>query len=98
MKSLKEYKAQCMKDPAFAKAYEEIQPEMAVIQAIIDARESCHMTQKELSERTGIAQTEISKLENGNRNPSIKLLQRLANGLNMNLKIIFEPKKELQNA
>lgn len=87
-----------MKDPAFAAAYEEIQPEMAIIQAIIDARESCHMTQKELSERTGIAQTEISKLENGNRNPSIKLLQRLANGLNMNLKIIFEPKKELQNA
>jgi len=98
MKSLKAYKTQCMKDPAFAAAYEEIQPEMAIIQAIIDARESCHMTQKELSERTGIAQTEISKLENGNRNPSIKLLQRLANGLNMNLKIIFEPKKELQNA
>lgn len=98
MKSLKAYKTQCMKDPVFAAAYEEIQPEMAIIQAIIDARESCHMTQKELSERTGIAQTEISKLENGNRNPSIKLLQRLANGLNMNLKIIFEPKKELQNA
>ena len=95
--TLKEYKAEQMKDPAFAAAYEEIQPEMAVIRAIVEAREASHLTQQELSKRTGIAQTEISKLENGNRNPSIKLLQRLADGLNMRLKIIFEP-KELQNA
>ena len=82
-----------MKNPAFAAAYEEIQPEMAVIRAIVEAREASHLTQQELSERTGIAQTEISKLENGNRNPSIKLLQRLAAGMQMNLKIVFEPKQ-----
>ena len=70
--TLKEYKAEQMKDPAFAAAYEEIQPEMAVIRAIVEAREASHLTQQELSKRTGIAQTEISKLENGNRNPSIK--------------------------
>jgi transcriptional regulator with XRE-family HTH domain len=91
--TLKEYKAEQMKDPAFAAAYEEIQPEMAVIRAIVEAREASHLTQQELSKRTGIAQTEISKLENGNRNPSIKLLQRLAAGMQMNLKIIFEPKQ-----
>ncbi len=60
-----------MNDPEFTKAYEEIQPEMNVIRAIIDARISQNITQKELAERTGIAQTEISKLENGTRNPSI---------------------------
>ena len=80
-----------MKNPAFAAAYEEIQPEMAIIRAIVEAREASHLTQKELSERTGIAQAEISKLENGSRNPSIKLLQRLAAGMRMNLKIVFEP-------
>ena len=62
--NLKEYKTKKMNDPEFAKAYEEIQPEMNVIRAIIDARISQNMTQKELAERTGIAQTEISKLEN----------------------------------
>lgn len=51
------------------------------------------MTQKELSERTGIAQTEISKLENGTRNPSIKLLQRLADGMDMVLNVTFTPKQ-----
>ena len=90
--TLKEYKNNRMKDPGFAQAYEEMQPEMNVIRAIIDARISQNMTQKELAEKTGIAQTEISRLENGTRNPSIKLLQRLADGMDMVLNISFMPK------
>ena len=91
--TLKEYKNNRMKDPEFSKVYEEIQPEMNVIRAIIDARISQNMTQKELAEKTGIAQTEISRLENGTRNPSIKLLQRLADGMGMVLNVSFSPKK-----
>lgn len=82
-----------MKDPEFAKAYEEMQPEFKIIRALIDARTLSNLTQKELSERTGIAQTEISRIENGSRNPSIKLLQRLADGMGMVLNISFTPKK-----
>ncbi len=89
---LSEYKKKKMQDPEFAKAYEEMQPEMNVIRAMIDARMSQNLTQKQLSERTGIAQTEISKLENGTRNPSIKLLQRLADGMGMVLNVTFTPK------
>lgn len=96
MKSLRDYKAEQMKNPDFAKAYEELQPELAIIRAFVEAREMRKMTQQELSRRTGIAQAEISKLENGTRNPSIKLLQRLADGLDMNVRIVFEPKKKLQ--
>jgi DNA-binding XRE family transcriptional regulator len=92
MKTLKEYKREHMKNPEFVEAYEEIQPEMSVIRAMIDARLSRGMTQKELAEATGIAQGEISKLENGTRNPSIKLLQRLAEGLDMTLSVSFSPK------
>lgn len=92
--TLKEYKEKRMRDPEFAEAYIEMQPELNVIRAIIDARISQNLSQKELSERTGIAQTEISKLENGTRNPSIKLLQRLAEGLGMSLKIEFVPKSK----
>lgn len=87
-----EYKAGQLKNPEFAKAYEEIQPEMNIIRAMIDARTSQNLTQHELSERTGIAQGEISKLENGTRNPSIKLLQRLADGMDMVLNVTFTPK------
>ena len=57
--TLQEYKKQKMQNPDFSAAYDEIQPEMDIIRAIIDARISQNMTQKELSERTGINQTEI---------------------------------------
>ncbi len=89
---LKDYKEKKMQDPEFAKAYEAVQPEMNVIRAMIEARMSQNLTQKELSERTGIAQTEISRLENGTRNPSIRLLQRLADGMGMVLSVTFVPK------
>jgi toxin-antitoxin system, antitoxin component, xre family len=46
---------------------------------------------KQLSERTGIAQTDISKLERGNANPSLRTLQRLATGMGMRVKIEFVP-------
>lgn len=80
-----------LKDPEFKVEYEKLQPEHAVIQAIIDARKQSGLTQKELSERTGIAQGDISKIEKGNANPSIRTLQRLATGMGMRLKIEFLP-------
>ena len=92
MKTFDEMLAKQMKDEEFKKEYEAIQPEMDVIRAIVDARTSQNLTQKELSERTGINQAEISKLENETRNPSINLLKRLAEGMGMTLKIEFVPK------
>lgn len=47
------------------------------------------MTQKELADKTGIAQSDISKIENGNGNPSIRTLQRLAKGMGKKLHISF---------
>ena len=70
--------------------------EMDIIRAMADARISQNLTQKELAERTGINQADISKLENGTRNPSLKLLKRLADGMGMDLKLVFTP-KEPQN-
>ena len=92
--TLQEYKNKKLQDPEFAKAYEDVQPEMKVVRAIIEARTSQNLTQKELAEKTGINQTEISKLENGTRNPSIRLLQRLADGMGMVLDISFKPKNK----
>ena len=95
MKTLKQFKDEQMKDDEFVKEYEAIQPEMDVIRAIVDARTSQNLTQKELAERTGINQADISKLENGTRNPSVNLLKRLAEGMDMVLKIEFVPKQKI---
>ena len=86
-----------LKDPEIKKEWDALQPEMAIIQAIIDARRNSGLTQKELSKRTGIAQGDISKLENGNSNPSLFTLQRLAAGMGMLLRIEFLPLYTAQN-
>ena len=82
-----------LQDPEIRKEYESLQPEHTVIQAMIDARKKSGMTQKELAEITGIAQGDISKLERGSANPSIRTLQRLAKGMGMILKIEFTPEQ-----
>ena len=78
-----------MKDPEFRKEYEALEPEFTIKRAMIDARKAKGLTQKELSKRSGIAQGDISKLENGNANPSIKTLQRLAAAMGKTLRIDF---------
>ena len=80
-----------LQDPEIKKEYDALQPERAIIQALIDARLQTGITQKELSERTGIAQGDISKLERGNSNPSIRTLQRLAAGMGMSIQLKFIP-------
>lgn len=95
MKTFKDYKKQQMQDTELSREYEAIQPEMDVIRAIVNARTSQNLTQNELAKRTGINQADISKLENGTRNPSINLLKRLAEGMGMNLKIEFVPKQKI---
>lgn len=73
------------------KEQERLELEFSVIQAVIDARKSIGLTQKQLSEKTGISQADISKLESGNTNPSLRTLQRLASGMGMKVKIEFQP-------
>ena len=80
-----------LEDPEFRKEWEALEPEYAIMQALIDSRNEAGITQTELSKRTGIAQTDISKLERGNGNPSLKTLKRLAEGLGMTLELKFKP-------
>lgn len=58
-----DYLQEQLKDPEFKKEWDDIQPEMDVIRAMIDARIEQNLTQKELAARTGIDQADISKLE-----------------------------------
>lgn len=92
MRKYDDFLAEQLQDEEFKKEYDNLQPEFDVIRAIVDARVSQNLTQKQLAERSGINQADISKLENGTRNPSINLLKRLANGMDMALKIDFIPK------
>ena len=89
MTNFKDFLNEQLKDENFKKEYDALEPEFTIIKAMIDARKDSGMTQKELSEKTGINQADISKLENGTANPSLRTLQRLADGMGMVLKLEF---------
>lgn len=94
MRKFDDYLAEQLLDEEVRNEYENLQPEFDVIKAMIEARTSQGLTQKQLSERTGIHQADISKLENGTRNPTLSLLKRLADGMGMSLRIEFVPKEK----
>ena len=91
MTNFDEYVADRLKDPEFRAEYDALEPEFSLVHAMIEARKMAGFTQKQLAERTGIAQGDISKIENGNGNPSLKTLKRIASAMDMKLKLEFEP-------
>ena len=92
MSSYREYKEKALKDPEVKAEYDSLEAEYDIIQAMIDVRINQHMTQKDLSAKTGITQADISRIENGTRNPSLAMVKRLAEGLGMQLKLELVPR------
>lgn len=62
--------------------------------SLIKARDKIGVTQKELAEKVQIYQGDISKIERGQANPSLKTMQRLAEGMDMHLKVEFISKEK----
>lgn len=86
-----DFKEEMLANPEVKAEYDALEPEFDIIQAMIDVRKQQNLTQKELSERTGITQADISRIENGTRNPSLDMIKRLAKGMGMRLKLEFIP-------
>lgn len=89
MKTFDSYLAEKLKNPELAKEYDALEPEFDIIQAMIDARKESGLTQKQLADKTGITQADISRLENGSANPSLRTIQRLAAGMGMRVRLEF---------
>ena len=92
MSDLQELTNELMQDETFRDEFEALQPEMDITRAMMNARIRAGLTQTELSQKSGISQADISRLENGTRNPSLSLLKRLAEAMDTTLKIEFVPK------
>lgn len=90
MRTYNDYKKKILKNDEIKSKYDALAPEYDIIEAMIIARNNLNLTQKDLSEKTGINQADISRIENGTRNPSLKMLKKLASGLGMQLKLEFK--------
>jgi ribosome-binding protein aMBF1 (putative translation factor) len=48
------------------------------------------MSQEELAKKSGIDQSDLSKMERGTLYPSVKMLKKIAKGIGLKLKLSFE--------
>lgn len=89
MNNFDKYFSEQFSDPTFREEYESLTPQYEVIRQIIKERATQNLTQKQLADRIGITQSNLSRLESGNYNPSLAFLQKIALGLGKELHIEF---------
>ncbi len=89
MNDFQKFKEDLLKDPEVRAEYEALKPETEVIRALVGARIEQNLTQKQLAQRTGIRQSNISRIESGSCSPTVATLQQLADGMGKKLHIEF---------
>lgn len=87
-----EFLHESLQNPDVKREYDALETEFSLIRTLLDARKAAGMTQQDLANKTGIRQGDISKFERGRGNPSLKTLERLADGLGMQCRVVFEPR------
>ncbi len=85
----KTHRAELLKDPEVQKALKKNELEFQIAKAIIDARINKGLSQKDLAEKLHTKQSVISRVENAKTTPSLSFLKRLAEVLNVSLKVEF---------
>jgi transcriptional regulator with XRE-family HTH domain len=65
----------------------ETRNERKIIEEIITARKENHLTQNGLAELIGTKQSNISRLESGNYNPSLGFLKKVASAMGKKLEV-----------
>ncbi len=90
MTKVSELHRKWMKNPAYRKAHQALEPEFELAGALIRARVGAGLTQEQLARRMETSQSVIARLESGRVQPSTKTLERLAAATGTRLKIKFE--------
>lgn len=78
-----------LQDPEFKREWDASQLEFDITELLISARQEQHITQKELAAKTGIRQSNLSRIERGQCKPDLITLQKIAIGLGKRLQIQF---------
>ena len=88
MRYRQDHLAERLQDDDFRKAYEDLEPEFEIAEMLIEYRNSYKMTQDELAKLIKINRSDLSKLESGSANPTLKTLKKIASVLGMKLKFV----------
>lgn len=90
LKLFTDLKKELLADSEVKRTYDALEPEYAVIHAVIQKRIERKMSQQQLAQKIGTKQSAISRLESGNSNPSLRFLQKVASALGTRLTVTFQ--------
>ena len=82
-------KEELLKDPKVLAEYESLKPEMEIVRALVSARLQQNLTQEQLAQKSGVRQSNISRIENGSCSPTIATLQKLAEAMGRRVQLEF---------
>jgi ribosome-binding protein aMBF1 (putative translation factor) len=85
--SFKKFKSKALKNPAVKAEYDALGSEHELVKTIIRERIKRGWSQTQLAEAIGSRQPVISRLEQGNGNPSLSTLQKVAQALDLSLQV-----------
>ncbi|TXI77404.1 MAG: XRE family transcriptional regulator [Flavobacteriales bacterium] len=91
MTKLRDLHTKWSKEPSYRKAYDALDEEFALAEAIAEARGRAGLTQAEVAERMHTTQSNIARMEAGRTTPSTRTLEKFAQAIGAKLKISFEP-------
>ncbi|MBP8857022.1 MAG: helix-turn-helix transcriptional regulator [Anaerolineaceae bacterium] len=80
-----EYKQRLESDPEYIEAYKAVALHLGLANAVFKARMERGLTQTALAKSIGTKQANISKIESGLGNPTINLIQKLVNFLEIEI-------------
>lgn len=83
-----------LRDPEFKAAYDALEEEFALAQALIKARGDAEMTQEQVAKEMGTTQAVVARIESGRSMPSTRTLLRYAKATGTRLRISFEAEKK----
>ncbi len=89
MDDFTKYLGKNLEDPEFKKEWDALDTETQLMRAMLDARLEAGMTQEQLSKKTGINQSNLSRIERGVGNPSMATIERIAAALGKKVSISF---------
>ncbi len=75
-------------DPESDERTEVFEQAYRIAMQVVDLRERHGLTQSQLAERCGMDQADISRIERGSTSPTTRVLQRIADALDADLKLV----------
>ncbi|MDP3995033.1 MAG: helix-turn-helix transcriptional regulator [bacterium] len=81
--------AEHLKDPEFKRYFDEFGKQLEISYNLLLMRKKARLSQAQLAKKLGTTQSNVARMEAGNQNFTLGMLQRIASAFNKDLNVSF---------